>query len=140
MFHLLYSSHRAEYCCDDEINKILATCQRNNAFKEVTGVLLHSDNFFVQYLEGQESIMGLFEKIKIDPRHESVTLLSNGAIANRTFPNWTMAYKSLDKLQVEFLTSASHEEVQHFYKVVRGEVKMNSNIPLKLLKNLFSRI
>lgn len=40
--HLIYISNREKECTDQEIDKILASCQENNRHDDITGVLLLS--------------------------------------------------------------------------------------------------
>ena len=52
LYQLVYTSARNAKCDENEITSIVAACQRNNPGKDITGVLLYSDNRFLQYLEG----------------------------------------------------------------------------------------
>ncbi len=59
LYQLVYTSVRKPGCDDYEIKKILESCKRNNPSKDITGVLLHSENHFIQYLEGSKDIINL---------------------------------------------------------------------------------
>ena len=75
------------------IKQILVTARRNNARRGITGNLLFSDGCFAQVLEGPtEAIESVFERIQIDSRHDDVTVLEAGPIAQRDFPDWAMAF------------------------------------------------
>ncbi|MFK7797596.1 MAG: BLUF domain-containing protein [Aureispira sp.] len=50
MNYLIYSSHRKANCTEEEIDHILQTCKKNNPEKNLTGILLHSKNYFLQYV------------------------------------------------------------------------------------------
>ncbi len=59
--------------------------------KEITGVLVYRQGFFMQYLEGHEtSVLDLFRKLRGNEHHYNVRVLSRGLIDKRLFPNWTM--------------------------------------------------
>ena len=71
---LVYVSIRKPQCTEEEIQKILDACKRNNQGKDITGVLLYSGTHFVQYLEGDfKKINELYDNIKSDVRHKNVT-------------------------------------------------------------------
>jgi len=120
--HLVYVSVRKEECTDEEIDKILAACKRNNPKLDITGVLLYSKTHFLQYLEGDyKEISGLYEKIKPDTRHKNVVLITTGPIEERTFPSWEMGSKEIDEDKVEFQTDLSKEEAQAFQDIIAGK-------------------
>ena len=65
---LIYSSLRNNSCSDQEIKNILSSCEKNNPSLDITGVLVHSNNYFLQFLEGNENeIMGLLITLKKIP-------------------------------------------------------------------------
>src|SRR5690606_26764232 len=121
LYQLVYTSTRTEKCNDEEIQNILASCKRNNPGQNITGVLLHSDDRFIQYLEGSKDIIKLYDLIKEDARHKSVVLLSYGQLKSRVFPSWHMGYKNVKKTDIDFLTEANPNDKSVFNSIVRGE-------------------
>ncbi len=80
---------------DAEIDRILAVSRRNNPERGITGALLFNEGSFAQVLEGEhEALQECFGRIQVDPRHDSVQLLSLDPIDERSFPNWSMAYEA----------------------------------------------
>ena len=76
-----------------EIASILAISRVNNQKQGVTGALLFNGTIFAQVLEGPlEHIENTYEHIQCDPRHDEVVLLSNAALEQRAFSDWSMAY------------------------------------------------
>lgn len=137
---LIYSSVRNQNCTDEEIQKILDSCQRNNPSKAITGVLVHSNNYFLQFLEGEESeLMTLFKNIKKDSRHSKVILLNKGKIDERMFPSWHMGYKNIDSDGVKLLTSATDNEESLFNKLLKGGV-VEDNKALKMLSRFYKLV
>ena len=58
--------------------------------------MIYHNNFFLQILEGEEeTVMEMFERIKMDDRNHQVTLLSTDKSELRIFKEWQMAYYSL---------------------------------------------
>lgn len=73
LYRLVYTSFRKPSCDEKAIQDILQACKRNNPGRGVTGILLHSKNRFIQYMEGEkEHVEALYNLIKDDPRHTSV--------------------------------------------------------------------
>lgn len=138
LYQLVYSSSRTSKCTDAEIEKILVSCKKNNPGKNITGVLLHSENFFIQYLEGDKDIIKLYDLIKNDPRHARVVLLSYGPLKERIFPSWHMGFKDVSKNELARLTEGSHEEKKTYNAILRGEKIPQSNA-IKLLTRFFNK-
>lgn len=65
----------------------------------VTGVLFYENKRFGQTIEGGEpEILGLWEKIKQDPRHHEIKLIDIKEIADRQFSQWAMRFLGADEL------------------------------------------
>lgn len=78
---------------DPEIARILGECSRNNARREVGGVLLHRDGYYFQVLEGpEEAVKEIYDHIAQDPHHRDVRTLEARRIGRRRFPDWSMKY------------------------------------------------
>ncbi|MDE2581651.1 MAG: BLUF domain-containing protein [Rhodospirillales bacterium] len=75
-----------------ELDQILAQAQAANLGSRVTGALLFSRTGFAQVLEGPlAAVAETFERIQRDPRHGDVVVLESGSVAERVFPDWSMA-------------------------------------------------
>ncbi len=131
---LVYTSIRNENCDDAEIQNILDACKRNNPSKDITGVLLHSENRFIQYLEGPKEIIKLYDMIKGDTRHSKVVLLSYGPLKERNFPSWHMGFKSLSSDKIDFLTEASEADKATFHSIIKGEEQVDNSAAQLLVK------
>lgn len=138
LYQLVYTSTRKKNCDATEIQKILDSCKRNNPSKEITGVLLHSDDHFIQYLEGSKDIIKLYDLIKEDPRHSRAVLLSYGPLKERIFPAWHMGYKNVPKDQIDFLTDGNPEDKKVFDSIIRGE-KQSESTATNLLVRFFNK-
>lgn len=105
--------------------------------RQVTGMLLYLDPFFVQALEGEEAVVDeLFNIIKKDSRHYKVSLIYKKPIEERHFPDWTMgfskiSYKDMEAIDgfSEFLQSPtadflsrSHNEVDELLYKFKYEI------------------
>ena len=89
----------------DEIKEISSQSAKNNAEKDITGVLMAKGGVFFQIIEGpEENIDKLFTNILKDIRHEKIiTLGIQIGDLKRLFPNWHMKEINLDTTTSERL-------------------------------------
>jgi len=60
-------------------------------------MLLFLQERFIQVLEGdKKKVDDLYETIKVDSRHRSVSIILQGEMDQRIFSNWTMGFQSLE--------------------------------------------
>jgi len=92
MLQLTYISTATAAVGETEVNAILKASRRNNAAAGVTGLLLYDGRRFLQALEGEVAqVHAVYERIKADPRHRAVVLLSSRDVEARAFGEWSMA-------------------------------------------------
>lgn len=73
------------------VKAIIARAQANNEVDGLTGYLLVDETWFVQILEGDEGrVRATYDRIRDDPRHTDVTLISERKLRARSFPEWSM--------------------------------------------------
>jgi hypothetical protein len=137
LHRLIYTSSRKATCDDGEIEKILNSCNKNNSSKDITGVLLHSEKRFLQYLEGDKSeIMQLFDTIKLDERHGGVNLRYFSPINERLFPSWHMGYKDVNKKNTHFQTNIKAEDKEIFRSLIEDKQQSETE-GIRVLKLFF---
>jgi hypothetical protein len=98
-FRLIYRScnHIPPDRLPTELGKLFTHARSNNKKAGITGALLLSGPWYVQTLEGDETLVrSLFASIERDPRHDDVAVLEAGMVENRAFPRWSMARVSED--------------------------------------------
>ncbi|SLN51709.1 Sensors of blue-light using FAD [Pseudoruegeria aquimaris] len=67
---------------------------------------------FLQYLEGEEpALRRLIARISQDPRHEAVTILSDGRIEVRQLPDWQMGFVDDTRLSLAEMLETSGERL-----------------------------
>ena len=97
IYSLCYISTKRLDLLKSEINSIIETSKKRNEVKGISGILIEYKNHFIQHIEGEAvAIYELFEKIKLDSRHENVHLLHYSPLEKRLFDNWNMAHRNLD--------------------------------------------
>lgn len=96
MFQLVYVSSGVPAREPVDIDAILITSRRNNRIAGLTGMLYADQRRFLQVLEGDEpDVNATFERIRADPRHRAVVVLSRRTIAAREFGEWEMAHAAV---------------------------------------------
>lgn len=99
---LVYVSFATQEMNEDDLMRILTVSRDNNSKNDVTGMLLYREGFFIQALEGEESIViPLYNKIAADPRHRNVILIYKNDITERTFSSWAMGFTRISDQQAE---------------------------------------
>ena len=97
IYSLCYISTKRRDLLKSEINSIIETSKKRNEAKDISGILIEYKNHFIQHIEGDAVVIyELFEKIKLDSRHENVHLLQYSPLENRLFDDWNMAHRNLD--------------------------------------------
>lgn len=82
---------------EDELKAILTKARDKNKQKDITGMLLYRNGFFVQALEGdRETVTETFDIIKDDPRHRNILVLYKNKISERSFEDWSMGFNVID--------------------------------------------
>ncbi|MCB0370966.1 MAG: BLUF domain-containing protein, partial [Bdellovibrionales bacterium] len=70
VFHLVYLSHAKDNITYSDIQNILHSAIKNNQKKEISGLLIFREGFFLQLLEGAEpSVMETVSRVIQDRRH-----------------------------------------------------------------------
>ena len=134
---LVYVSNRKANCNQEEIDKILESCKKNNPPLNITGVLLYSDQKFIQLVEGEYKVINdLYDKIKTDARHDQTRLISMGPIQAKAFPSWHMGARKIAGNEVDFKTTISAADKETFNSLLSGKREEGPKV-LGLLKKFF---
>jgi hypothetical protein len=74
-----------------DLQAIHATAQRENARRNITGLLIFNGTHFLQIIEGEpEPLAQLVENLRRDPRHRGLEVRHDTPIDERSFPDWSM--------------------------------------------------
>ena len=98
-FRLIYRSHNQmpPEGRRTGLGTLFTQARANNKGLQITGALMLSGDWFVQTLEGDKfRVRSLFDHIEKDERHDRVSLVDTGFVADRAFPRWSMAQVSDD--------------------------------------------
>jgi len=124
---LVYVSSGTRQMDDSEILDILRASRNKNARLQITGMLLYKDGNFLQVLEGREEALSeLMGYIERDNRHRGVITLLKKPLAQRQFPDWSMAFKNLSKLSPEDLGANSDFSIHRLRTSGSGPVRSDA--------------
>jgi hypothetical protein len=99
LVRLLYASRATAPVRAETLATILRKSTQNNAVLGVTGLLCHTDDVYLQVLEGgRAAVSSLYNRIANDPQHRDVTLLTYREIAERNFAGWAMGQVNMGRL------------------------------------------
>jgi hypothetical protein len=110
LIRCLYASRSAKRLDAAVLDSILDQCLRNNPSQGITGILCHTDDMFVQLIEGgRDAICDLYNTIVRDDRHSTVRLLAYDEIDERRFANWSMGQVNLHDINPGLLLKYSEK-------------------------------
>lgn len=92
LYNLVYCSRATAGVDDAAVDRIIQTARRWNPSHGVTGLLVFGSGIFFQWLEGpRHGVLELMDKLRADPRHDSIVQLSaTEEVRERLFPEWDM--------------------------------------------------
>lgn len=97
---------------DTAIDAILASARRNNAEKNISGVLFTDGEHFVQVLEGRRGVLSeTLGRLYRDPRHTDLTVVQFSRVDARHFAAWRMLYCADQELVVSLMRDLAGDDV-----------------------------
>ena len=134
---IVYSSLANKKMLKSDLYVILRQARLNNEQSGVTGILIFSDGYFFQVLEGEENIIAdLYKKIFTDDRHSDIKLLLEEKLEKRSFPNWGMAYATPSVREMANWAGLRNAfTLDDTLNILRSEKDRVRNLLLKLVEN-----
>ncbi|WP_313111477.1 BLUF domain-containing protein [Aequorivita sediminis] len=81
---------------NSELEDLFSQVLEFNNSSNISGILLHNNNFFLQVLEGKkENIQELYATIRKDNRHKDILIVLDQKIENRIFNNYDARFSIL---------------------------------------------
>jgi hypothetical protein len=118
MHHIIYLSRVSQKLSSEELVALLTKARRSNQSAGITGAMVYGEGQFMQVLEGEAvAVTALYERIVADPRHQAILKLADKPITERTFMEWSMAFRELSPGQaaeLEGYTSPTYWEQTSF--------------------------
>ncbi len=122
LVRLVYVSYANNAMSDSDISEILEKSQTNNKKIKVGGVLIYSDRYFFQCLEGERNdINQTYLRIAGDTRHSKCVIIAYSQINSRLFPTWSMEYVSFNGLGNRLIFKYSEKGLFKPYEYTAGQ-------------------
>lgn len=81
-----------------DLDALMLDASTHNALHDVTGVLLHDGDTFLQYIEGPRAgVEHAYRRIARSSRHHIVSDLCRGPAPRRYFQHWNMASRQASR-------------------------------------------
>lgn len=104
----LYASRTKADQSAEILTQILESSRKHNPQRGITGVLLTTNLYFVQLLEGgRDEVNQLYNSIVRDERHHEVRMLVYEEITERRFESWSMGKVNMDRVNPGMLLKYS---------------------------------
>ena len=137
MLHsLCYISNAINLWPQSQLNKLYSFSKQRNKILGITGVLIYHEGTFVEVLEGEKAPLStLFSKIKMDDRHDQITVMLKTQIAERIFHNFYTAsrYVSNQKLMESLEKELQEQKTLKYSKKLEAIFKPFSHpVPIYL--------
>jgi hypothetical protein len=108
LVRLLYASRVLDNKMAEIVQQIMQQSRQHNPQFGITGILCHSEDVFLQVLEGgRVNVNQLYAQILKDTRHTDVILLDYQEISERRYAGWTMGQVNLLKINPSLLLKYS---------------------------------
>jgi len=109
---ILYCSIAKQPMDEHALHALAESVAPINRMDRITGLLMHSDNVFVQLIEGpRQAVQHLWARLLRDPRHFGIVQLYHyRELETRTCNHWDMKLVSFRMLQS--IVHQAHEEVR----------------------------
>ncbi len=108
LYTLGYASTETNRLGTADLLELLNGAREFNQKHNITGILLHREDSFMQVIEGRkEDVLALYERIRKDPRHHRVETLFEDQIEEREFSDWQMGFIELDGVDMSLLPGFS---------------------------------
>jgi hypothetical protein len=104
MHHIIYLSRATRPMSDEELATLLTQAREANARQNITGALVYGDGQFMQIIEGEEADLAmLYARLLQDGRHGQVFKFADKPILQRSFADWSMAFRPVSAEQFQAL-------------------------------------
>lgn len=138
IYELTYKSTMSDGIQIKDIEEIIDQAASTNQEQNITGCLVCQNNNFFQLLEGPKSnVLLIYDKIKKDPRHHGLEVLTRKVNSHRFFPKWSMALLSdKDELSHTFKNKAINLNLDVDNLLSSKNLNVSSNVFWRRVLNM----
>ena len=96
LYEVIYVSTLAPGRPVSSVGEIAGKARVSNPTQGITGLLIFDGMRFCHQLEGvKPQVVGLMEKIRLDPRHTNLEIVHRGELARRRFEKFSLGYTTV---------------------------------------------
>jgi hypothetical protein len=101
---LIYTSQATRSFSKRNFLDLLHQSRAYNSVDNITGVLIHRKNFFLQVIEGDtEAIEDLLGRLLLDTRHIKLKIILDELVEKRIFSNWSMGCANFNEPELSLI-------------------------------------
>jgi hypothetical protein len=101
---LIYTSQATRSFSKRNFLDLLHQSRAYNSVDNITGVLIHRKNFFLQVIEGDtEAIEDLLGRLLLDTRHIKLKIILDKFVEKRIFSNWSMGCANFNEPELSLI-------------------------------------
>lgn len=120
---ICYVSKAARGLTDSAIDEIFNVTLLNNNALNISGILVYGFANFFQVLEGEKkSVLGVFDNIQNDQRHEHIEVLINNKISRPVFANYSASF-NIVKTKTQLADITNYLNVIKYNRIFSDRMK-----------------
>jgi hypothetical protein len=101
---LIYTSQATRSFSKRNFLDLLHQSRAYNSVDNITGVLIHRKDFFLQVIEGDtEAIEDLLGRLLLDTRHIKLKIILDKLVEKRMFSNWSMGCANFNEPELSLI-------------------------------------
>jgi len=101
---LIYTSQAKKKLSKRDLLDLLHDSRSYNKIDNISGILLHSDGYFLQVIEGKSDVIEhLVGRLLKDSRHIKFKIIFDCSVISRLFPSWTMSCADFDNPELSLI-------------------------------------
>jgi hypothetical protein len=101
---LIYTSQATRSFSKRNFLDLLHQSRAYNSVDNITGVLIHRKDFFLQVIEGDtEAIEDLLGRLLLDTRHIKLKIILDKFVEKRIFSNWSMGCANFNEPELSLI-------------------------------------
>lgn len=122
---VLYLSEAQIPFSSEDVEELYHGALNHNKEFNISGFLCFKDNFFLQYIEGEEAYIDkLFFKIRQDPRHQVLIFLEDNQLNDYRFNKWKMHLVNKTHIEDLEISFSLYEQLQ----MLEGHESISPNV------------
>ena len=107
---IIYTSKATSEYNKRDLLDLLHESRGYNSIDNISGVLMHRDGYFLQIIEGEDSLVeDLVKRIANDTRHDDIKIINDALVETRLFPDWSMGCADFEDPTLSLIPGISNE-------------------------------